>query len=330
MEENAMSTSAPQIPLVTTIAELRAAVEPWRRSGRRVGLVPTMGALHEGHISLVRAALAECSFTVVSIYVNPTQFAPHEDFARYPRTLQADLDALGAVCAEYSRRIGGQEEQPASAAVGEDNSGGVATVPQSPVPVLVFAPADAEMYRPQHATWVEVGGVAEPLEGVCRPGHFRGVATIVLKLFLASGADVAYFGQKDFQQARVIQQMVADLNVPIQIRLCPTVREPDGLAMSSRNRYLSSAARQRALVLWKSLELARKLVARGERNPARIIAEMEGLIRTAQDARIEYVALVDPHTLQPMGAVTGPTLAAVAVRIESTRLIDNLLLEPPG
>ena len=198
-----------------------------------------MGALHEGHLSLVRAARAECDYTVVSIYVNPSQFGPSEDFAKYPRTLEADL-ALLAGCRTD----------------------------------LVLAPGNEEVYRPGHATWVEVGAVAEPLEGACRPGHFRGVATIVLKLFNMVQPDVAYFGQKDFQQALVIRRMVADLDVPVVIRVCPIVREPDGLAMSSRNRYLSPAARQRALVLWKSLQLAAELVEKRRAQCAAIAARM--------------------------------------------------------
>ena len=219
--------------VLTTVAEIRAALLPYRRAGKRIGLVPTMGALHEGHLSLVRASKAECDLTVVWIYVNPSQFGPHEDLAKYPRTLQADLEKLAACDTEF-----------------------------------VMAPGDAEVYRPGHATWVEVGAVAEPLEGRCRPGHFRGVATIVLKLLNMIQPDVAYFGQKDYQQAAVIRRMVADLDVPVEIRVCPIVREPDGLAMSSRNVYLSPDARQRATVLWQSLELARQLVARGERDAA--------------------------------------------------------------
>ena len=219
-----MSSSTPK--LVTTVAQLRDELGAVRRAGKKIGLVPTMGALHEGHLSLVRAARAECDYTVVSIYVNPSQFGPGEDFAKYPRTLEDDL-ALLAGCRTD----------------------------------LVFAPSNEEVYRPGHATWVEVGAVAEPLEGACRPGHFRGVATIVLKLLNMVQPDVAYFGQKDFQQALVIRRMVADLDVPVAIRVCPIVREADGLAMSSRNRYLSPAARQRALVLWKSLQLAGELVA---------------------------------------------------------------------
>jgi pantoate--beta-alanine ligase len=253
-----------------------------------------MGALHEGHLSLVRASNEECDYTVVSIYVNPSQFGAGEDLDQYPRTLETDLDAL-ADCA---------------------------------VP-LVFAPASDKVYPPGYATWVEVGSVAEPLEGACRPGHFRGVATIVLKLFGMVQADVAYFGQKDYQQALVIRRMVEDLNVPTAIRVCPIVREPDGLAMSSRNAYLDPAERQRSLVLWKSLCLAREQVAQGERSTSTIAERMREVILSAQGAQIDYVALVDPETLEPVEAIRGQTLAALAVRIGRTRLIDNSLLDPP-
>jgi pantoate--beta-alanine ligase len=286
-----MSEMNPQ--LVATIAQLRDELRAARRAGRKIGLVPTMGALHEGHLSLVRAAKAECDLAVVSIFVNPSQFGPHEDLAKYPRTLDADL-ALLAGC-------------------GTD---------------VVFAPAESEVYRAGHASWVEVGSVAEPLEGAFRPGHFRGVATVVLKLLNMVQPDVAYFGQKDYQQALVIRRMATDLDVPATIRVCPIVREPDGLAMSSRNRYLTPAARQRALVLWKSLQLAGRLVAEGQRDARAIVARMRELIETADDARIDYVALVDPETLEPVEAIAGRTLAALAVKIENTRLIDNCLLEP--
>jgi pantoate--beta-alanine ligase len=278
--------------LVATIPRLRERIATARRAGRRIGLVPTMGALHAGHLSLVRASRSECGFTAVTIYVNPSQFGPAEDFRRYPRTLEQDLDLLA----------------------GEAN--------------LVFAPSNEDVYPPGYGTWVEPGAVAGPLEGEFRPGHFRGVATIVLKLLNMAGADVAYFGRKDFQQARVVQRMVEDLNVPIVVRVCPTVREPDGLAMSSRNRYLSAEERQRALVLWNSLCLARSLVAQGRRDAAEIVETMRSLIESAPGARIDYVALVDPGTLEPVARILGPTAAVLAVRIGSTRLIDNELLEP--
>jgi len=290
-----MADSAHHPQLVHTLAELRGAVAVARGDGQRIGLVPTMGALHEGHLSLVRASKVECGYTVVSIYVNPSQFGPGEDLDKYPRTLEADLKALAGCGAE-----------------------------------LAFAPPNEDVYGPRHATWVEVGSVAEPLEGQCRPGHFRGVATIVLKLFNMVQPDVAYFGQKDYQQALVIRRMVEDLDAPIEIRVCPIVREPDGLAMSSRNAYLSREARQRSLVLCKSLQLAGRLVEQGERSTQQIAARMREVIATAEDARIDYIALVDPETLEPVRQIASRTLAALAVRIENTRLIDNCLLEPVG
>jgi pantoate--beta-alanine ligase len=278
-------------PSITAVAELRRAVAAARGGGRRVGLVPTMGALHRGHLSLVEASQGECGLTVVSIYVNPTQFSPQEDFSRYPRTLDADLDLL-AGCGD----------------------------------TVVFAPTDGEMYPEGFATWVEVASLAQPLEGQCRPGHFRGVTTVVLKLLNMAGPDVAYFGQKDYQQAAVIGQMVRDLNVPVTVRVCPTVREADGLALSSRNRYLAPRARRDALVLWNSLQRADELIRRGERNSGIIRERMREVILTAQDPAIDYIALVDPQTLQPVEEIRGPILAALAVRIGGTRLIDNQLL----
>jgi pantoate--beta-alanine ligase len=281
--------------LITTISELRSVIAVARTAGKRIGLVPTMGALHEGHLSLVRASKAECDLTAVSIYVNPTQFGPQEDLAKYPRTLESDMKALSALDTD-----------------------------------VVFAPGDGEMYPDGYGTWVEPGAAAEPLEGQCRPGHFRGVATVVLKLFEIVRPDAAFFGQKDYQQALVIRRMVRDLSVPVEIVVCPIVRHADGLAMRSRNRYLSPAARQRALVLWQSLQLAAELVAQGERSAAKIIERMREKILTAEDARIDYAALVDAETLLPVETIARRTLAALAVKIENTRLIDNCMLEPSG
>lgn len=252
-----------------------------------------MGALHRGHASLVEASSRECDFTIVTIFVNPTQFGPEEDLARYPRSLAADVALVGSLGAD-----------------------------------LVFAPDEATMYPPGYATFIEVGAVALPLEGQFRPGHFRGVATVVLKLFQLAPADVAYFGQKDYQQTLVVRQMVRDLNVPIEIRVCPIVREADGLALSSRNVYLSQRERADALTLVRSLRRASELVAGGERDSRRILDEMRSLYAPLPDATIDYLALVDPQTLSNVERVDGPTLAAVAVRIGATRLIDNLLIEP--
>ena len=278
---------------IHSIAQLRQTLAAVRRQGKKIGLVPTMGALHEGHLSLVRACRSECGFTVVSIYVNPSQFGPAEDLAKYPRALEQDLQALASVGAD-----------------------------------VAFVPTSDQMYAPGYATWVEVGSVAEPLEGQCRPGHFRGVATVVLKLFNLVGADVAYFGQKDYQQVLVVKQMARDLDVPTAIRVCPTVRETDGLAMSSRNRYLSPTARERALVLWKSLCLARDLVAGGCCDAQAVADRMREVILSADGASIDYVAIADPDTLQPVATIERPVAALLAVRIDGTRLIDNCLLEP--
>jgi len=283
--------SRPEV--VARVAGLRELLTPLRRAGKRIGLVPTMGALHEGHLSLVRASKADCDLTVVSIYVNPTQFGPNEDLDQYPRTLEADLDALARCGVE-----------------------------------LVLVPPDEEVYPAGHATWVEVGGVAEPLEGACRPGHFRGVATVVLKLLGMVQPDAAYFGQKDYQQWLVIRRMVEDLNVPVEVRRCPLVRQPDGLAMSSRNAYLSSEGRRRALVLSRALELAKQQVAGGRRDARAIVEEMHRLVLAGGGAQIDYITVADPETLDPVDEIRGLVLAALAVKIEDTRLIDNCLLEP--
>ncbi len=273
--------------------KLHREVAELRRGGKKVGLVPTMGALHQGHLSLVRTALKACDVCVTTIFVNPAQFGPSEDLSKYPRTLDADLDALA--------KVGSQ---------------------------IAFVPETDAVYGPRHATWVEVGAVAEPLEGQCRPGHFRGVATIVLKLFNMAGADVAYFGQKDYQQVQVIRRMVDDLNVPIQLRICPIVREPDGLAMSSRNVYLSPDQRQRAVSLYTSLCRAEEMIASGETRADRIRAAVEEILLEQGKGRIDYVAVADPETLEPVEQITGETLVALAVRIGETRLIDNCLIKP--
>ncbi len=279
---------------VTTESELRAAIGQARRAGQRIGFVPTMGALHEGHASLIRAARRETDFVVVSIFVNPTQFGPNEDYQRYPRTPQAD--------AEICQREGVD---------------------------LLFAPTVEEMYPPGFCTWVEVTGLQDVLCGRSRPGHFRGVATVVLKLFNLVQPDIAYFGQKDAQQARIIRQMVRDLNVPVEIRVCPIVREPDGLAMSSRNAYLSPEQRRQATVLYRALCAAHELVKQGERDAGRVREHMLQVIATVPEAVLDYAEIVDPETLQPVQQINAPVLAALAVKIGPARLIDNMTLTPP-
>jgi len=278
--------------LARSISELRAL-----RAGlpEPVGFVPTMGFLHEGHLSLARRAHKECASAVASIFVNPTQFSPTEDLAAYPRDLDRDLAMLESA--------------------GTD---------------LVFAPAsDAEVYPPGYATWVTIGGITERLEGASRPTHFRGVATVVAKLFLLVRPQHAYFGQKDAQQALVVDRLIADLNFPIELVVAPTVREPDGLAMSSRNTYLSPAERSAAPVLRRALDLAEFLWKSGERNAARIRSAMTYLLDAEPLARVDYVSVADPSTLQEPETLGPRTLVSLAVRIGKTRLIDNTVL-PPG
>ncbi len=283
-----------QLPRVVTIAdEMRRAVVAEQATGRRVGVVPTMGALHEGHLSLVRASQAECEATVVTIFVNPSQFGPKEDFTRYPRNLDGDLAALGKLGVSW-----------------------------------VFAPGVEVMYPEGHSTFVEPPQVSQPLEGRCRPGHFRGVATVVLKLFQIVPADVAYFGQKDYQQSLVVRRMVADLNVPTEIRVCPIVRESDGLALSSRNVYLSPTERVQALALSRSLHEAESAVRSGERDAEAIRRRMRQVLEAACIERIDYVALADPESFAEPVRAEPPVVALVAAYVGTTRLIDNRIIAP--
>lgn len=287
------STSANPPRVIHDISELKSAVAAARAAGRRIGVVPTMGALHEGHLSLVDAARRDCDFIVATIFVNPTQFGPGEDFNKYPRTLAADVEKLATRGVE-----------------------------------LVFAPEAAAMYGPDHATKVIVSGPALSLEGDFRPTHFEGVATIVLKLFNLVQPDRAYFGRKDFQQATVVERMVADLDIPVEVIVCPTVRDPDGLAMSSRNVYLSAEERTRALSLSQALALAKQLIAAGETDTAQVITKMREVL-TAADAEIDYVAICKAGTLAHVERIDGPAVALIAARIGKTRLIDNELLNEP-
>jgi pantoate--beta-alanine ligase len=279
----------------TTVVVLRQYLTAQRAAGRRIGLVPTMGYLHAGHLSLVQAARQECETVVMSIFVNPRQFGPQEDLDQYPRALERDLQMAGEA--------------------------GVA---------LVFTPSVDEMYPPGFNTEVLVHTLTEPLCGASRPGHFSGVTTVVAKLFHLVGPERAYFGQKDYQQAIVIQKMVADLGMPVEVVICPTVREVDGLAMSSRNAYLSPAERQAALVLSRTLSVAEQCIARGERQGARLEATLRAFLATEPLLRLDYVAVCDPHTLQPAGELTAPVLVALAAYIGKTRLIDNALLPVPS
>lgn len=277
--------------VLTTISEIRQKVKAARFAAKQIGLVPTLGALHEGHGALIRQAVEECDIVVVSIFLNPTQFGPQEDLARYPRTLQAD--------ARYCAKLGAH---------------------------WIFAPSVEEMYPQEQLTWVHVEKLTEGLCGVHRPGHFRGVATVCAKLFNIVQPDAAYFGQKDAQQAAVIQKMVQDLNFPLEIRVCPTVRDKDGLALSSRNQYLSKAERKKALCLYQALQKCKELIEAGQRKPAQLRLAVEPFF-DQPDVSLEYFEIVEPQTLQPLTEISGPVLAAAAVRVGTTRLIDNLLID---
>jgi len=277
--------------VIASPTEMRAAAEDFRRHGFTLALVPTMGYFHEGHLSLMRRGRAECERLVVSLFVNPAQFGPQEDLARYPRDWERD------------RRLAEAE--------GVD---------------VLFAPAAAEMYPEGYATYVEVERLGERLCGARRPGHFRGVATVVAKLFQLCLPTTAYFGRKDYQQALVIRRMAADLNAGVTIRVLPIIREADGLAMSSRNAYLSPAERRQATCLYRALVLAQGLFAQGERRPEIYSREMERLISAEPAARVDYVDLLDGEELTPVDAAAEGTLAAVAAFVGETRLIDNTLL----
>lgn len=287
-----MSKIKPEI--ITDPNELVLRTSALRREGKRIGLVPTMGALHYGHLSLVLASKSDNDATVVSIFVNPTQFAPNEDYDKYPRTLEADLEQLDLID-------------------GVD---------------MVFAPSPEAMYPRSFDANVHIGGVTKTLEGEFRPTHFDGVATVVLKLFHLTGADSAYFGQKDFQQVAVIRKMAADLNVPIEIVSCPIVREQDGLALSSRNQYLAPQQRKDATVLYESLAQAEFRIHSGERDVETIRNEIRAMIEKIPETKIDYIAAVDPETLLPMSRVAGNIAILLAVRFGPTRLIDNMVILP--
>jgi pantoate--beta-alanine ligase len=277
--------------IAKTIAEARAAVGKLRADGRCIGLVPTMGALHDGHLSLVRAAKAHCSAVVATIFVNPTQFAPGEDFAKYPRTFEADCALLEAE--------------------GVD---------------VLFAPEAAEMYPEGASTVVEVAGISDRLDGVSRPGHFRGVATVVAKLFNIVQPNHAFFGQKDAAQVAVLRRMVRDLHFNLELVVCPTVREADGLAMSSRNRYLSAEERGQALVLGRALRRIEARTAAGMVDAAALIDAGFAVLAEEPEIRVDYLRIVDPETLEDVADVSAGALVAVAAVVGPARLIDNVVI----
>jgi pantoate--beta-alanine ligase len=280
------------LKICTTIDEMRAASREARKAGRRLGFVPTMGALHEGHLSLVRAARASTDVVAASIFVNPTQFGPNEDLAKYPRSFESDRRLLEREGVE-----------------------------------LLFAPAVEEMYPGGAVTWVTVEGLSDKLDGRTRPGHFRGVSTVVAKLFHVIEPDLAFFGQKDAAQVSIIRRMVRDLNFPVKIVVAPIVREGDGLAMSSRNAYLDPVQRKQALVLQRSLMRVKQRVDSGERNASRLVAAGLEEFSRENSVRLDYFEIVDPETLDPVEDISQGALVAAAAFVGSTRLIDNLLIE---
>jgi pantoate--beta-alanine ligase len=277
--------------IIRSIKNMQRIVRDLKRDGKLVGFVPTMGALHNGHLSLIKQAAEENDFLIVSIFVNPTQFGPGEDFRRYPRTIKTDA----LLCKEE----------------GVD---------------IIFYPDANQIYPKGYKTYVALEGLSNILCGKFRPGHFKGVATIVIKLFNIIQPDIAYFGQKDAQQAVIIQQMVRDFNLPIKIKVMPIVREPDGLAMSSRNSYLSFKERADAAVLYKALGKAKAMIRQGIINPSRIILAMRKIILKKKTTRIQYIKIVDLNELKPVKRIQGKVLIALAVWIGRTRLIDNIII----
>ncbi len=278
-----------------TIEDIRAACRAVRPGGKRLGFVPTMGALHEGHLSLVQAARASCDVVAASIFVNPLQFGPNEDLAKYPRTFERDRELLEKEGVE-----------------------------------LLFAPSVEEMYPADAVTWVTVEGLSSKLDGRSRPGHFRGVTTVVAKLFHLVEPDAAFFGQKDAAQVAIIRRMVRDLNFPVEIVACPIVREPDGLAMSSRNAYLNGQQRKQALVLHRSLLRVKKSWEAGERDAKNLMALGCEEIAAEKSVRLDYLEIVDPDSLDSLAIAAQGALVAVAAVVGTTRLIDNILLPKPS
>jgi pantoate--beta-alanine ligase len=277
--------------ILAAIDRTRAAVRSARHAGKRIGLVPTMGALHEGHLSLTRIAKTRADFVVVSLFVNPLQFGPKEDLAKYPRTFERDSEMLRGE--------------------GVD---------------LLFAPTVAEMYPSSAATYVNVEGMSDRLDGQSRPGHFRGVTTVVSKLFHIVEPDIAVFGQKDAAQVAIIRRMVRDLNVPVEIVVAPIIREPDGLAMSSRNAYLDPLQRQQAVVLGRALHQIQQTFEQGESSAARLIDAGMAVFREEPAVRVDYLSVVDPDSLEAIAEIESSALVAVAAYVGTTRLIDNIVL----
>jgi pantoate--beta-alanine ligase len=278
--------------VIETIEKTRKVIAKAKAAGKKIGLVPTMGALHEGHFSLIKAAKKQTSFVVVSIFVNPTQFGPNEDIKKYPRPFDEDIKACKNL--------------------GVD---------------VVFAPAVEQMYPEKNLTWINVEKLSEPLCGKSRPEHFRGVATVCAKLFNIVWPDMAFFGQKDAQQVIIVRRMAADLNMPLKIVVCPTIREKDGLAMSSRNKYLSAKERKDAALLYAALQEAELFIKAGVRKSSELKKEMEKILNIGKQIKVDYISIVDAQTLNEIKDVKGQVLIAFAVKLGAARLIDNIMLD---
>ncbi len=278
--------------IIETIEKTRKIIAKAKAAGKKIGFVPTMGALHEGHFSLIKAAKKQTDFVVVSIFVNPAQFGPGEDIDKYPRPFDEDVKACSNL--------------------GVD---------------VVFAPAVEQMYPEKNLTWVNVEKLSEPLCGKSRPEHFRGVATVCAKLFNIVQPDFAFFGQKDAQQVIIVQRMATDLNMPLKIVVCPTVREKDGLAMSSRNKYLSAKEKKDAALLYAALQEAELFINAGVRKSSELIKEMEKILKISKQIKVDYISIVDAQTLDEIKEVKGQVLIALAVKLGAARLIDNIMLD---
>ncbi len=291
-----METNTENIKIFDKIIDVRNAISLAKQNNKLIGFVPTMGALHEGHLSLIKSAKQECEYVVVSIFVNPIQFGPNEDYQQYPRPIEHDI----AKCKKTGVN-------------------------------LLFNPTDKEMYPQEQLARVYVKKLTENLCGISRPGHFEGVTTVVTKLFNIIQPDIAYFGQKDAQQALIIRRMAIDLNMPIKIRICPTIREHDGLAMSSRNQYLNEEQRKQASCLYNSLCKAKEMIRTGERKAEQIIKQMREIIEQAGPCEIDYIKIVDTETIEDINTIGAePVLIALAVKIGPARLIDNIIVNNKG
>ncbi len=314
--------------VVETVERIRTIISQAKSAGKKIGFVPTMGALHEGHFSLIRAAKEQCGFVVVSIFVNPTQFGPGEDIDKYPRPFDADVNACKSLGVDVVFAPTVEQMYPVRDNKSEmSDSNQLGQHQKQAVSNGMYPLASRRSRGQENLTWVNVEKLTEPLCGRSRPGHFKGVATVCTKLFNIVQPDIAFFGQKDAQQAIIVQRMIADLNMPLKIVVCPTVRERDGFVMSSRNAYLTAEQRKDAVLLYAALQKAEVFIAAGERRSSKLISEMEKILKISRQIKIEYISIVDAQTLDELDEVKGKVLIALAVKIGLARLIDNIIID---